>query len=421
MKKIILLIAVGFISFSFTASAEDGNKQMKKDLKVMLNPKSISLSENNGMVDVKFQIAVPRCFVHKKHQYIFTPVLTDYTNALPLPSVIIDGKKYAKMAAKQGHSKRMKEKMLSAPDMSNAILLKAAKNPRMITYETVVPFQAWMQNADLVTVQRFNSRKETTVIAEDVYAKGVAYTPAPVPVATITEVEKIVTEGMFNVHFNINSSVIDPKLENNMSELKNLSAIVAQIRSNTDNVLDSIVIIASSSPDGVYERNKKLAAARAESAKRYLITDLDMKAMNVDMIKPRCIAENWVGLDQLVNASDVSNKEGIIKAVSIPDLVKRERAMMALPQYGYMKKNILPQLRFVKYQIYYHTTVVNVIVVETPQPQQVQQPAAQPQQLMMQPNANVPQRAVIKDKHHGKRNVLEMKDKVSPHYMRYHR
>lgn len=423
MKKIILLIAVGIISFSLMNQVSASRRDIKKDLKIALNPSKIALVERNGMVDVKFQINVPRNFVCKKRQYIFTPVLTDYNNIMPLTSVIIDGKSYAKMAAKQGHSRRMKEKLTSAPDMSDAMTLMASKNPRMINYEVTVPYQSWMKDADLVTVQRFNSKKTTTLIAEDVYGKGVMVTPPPVaPVINNKNTEKVITkmEGKVNINFLINSSVIDMNLDSNIRELYNLKKIIANVRNNKNNVIDSIVIIASSSPDGGYENNKKLAAARAESVKQYLMKELGTTEKTINMIKTHCIAENWDGMANLVNASNVSNKPEILKVIAIPDLAKRERAMMALPQYGFIKKNILPQLRFVKYQIFYHQTAVKTVIVQTPAQQPAVQPIPVPQQQTMQ-QMPVPQRVVVKDKHHRRRNVEEMKDKVSPHYLRYHR
>lgn len=420
MKKIILLVAVGILSLSLTSYASGGRRDIKKDVKVSLNPKRISMVEKNGVVAIKFSIAVPRDFVHSKHQYVFTPILTDYHNAMPLTSVVIDGKKYAKMAAKQGHSKRMKEKMQSAPDMSNAMKLMASKSPRMITYEELVPFQPWMQNADLVTVQRFNSKKTTTLIAEEVYGKGVTVTPPPAPVVNNTKVEKVINkmEGVVRVNFLISSSKIDLTLASNIREMHNLKQIINNLMQNKNNVVDSIIIIASSSPDGNYEFNKKLAAARAESVKEYLMKDMGLKAQPNSIVKTHYIAENWEGLENLVNASDVTNKPAIIKAISTPDLVQRERAMMALPQYGYMKKYILPQLRFVKYQIFYHNVTTKTVVIPTPAPAAV---APAPAQQTFQPMNDVPQRVVVKDKQHRRRGVMEAKDKVSPHYLRYHR
>ncbi|MEG0500200.1 MAG: OmpA family protein, partial [Rikenellaceae bacterium] len=313
MKKIILLVAVGILSLSLTSYASGGRRDIKKDLKVSLNPKKISMVEKNGVVAIRFNIAVPRDYVHKKHQYVFTPVLTDYHNVMPLTSVVIDGKKYAKIAAKEGHSKKMKEKFKSAPDMSNAMKLMASRNPRMITYEELVPYQPWMQNADLVTVQRFNSKKATTLIAEEVYGKGVTVTPPPAPVVNNTKVEKIINkmEGKIKINFLINSSKIDPTLDSNIREMRNLKELIGSVMANKNNIVDSVIIIASSSPDGSYEFNKKLAAARAESVKNYLVQDLGVSAKAIGMIKTECIAENWEGLENLVNASNITNKPAV--------------------------------------------------------------------------------------------------------------
>lgn len=429
MKKIILLVAIAVSALTLTTYAGSGSRQIKKDLKVALMPSSLNLVEKNGVVDVKFKISVPREFVHSKHQYIFTPVLTDFNNVMPLTSVVINGEKYAKMAASNGHSKEMKEKMKSAPDMSNAVTLNATKNPRVIEYEYTIPYQPWMQNANLICIQRFNSKKSTVLISEDIYSKGVTVTPIPIPVQEIATsvVETIkVMDGKVNINFPINSSKIDMTLDSNIRELLNLENLITGVMENPNAIVDSVVIVASSSPDGIWESNNKLAMARAKAVKHYLVSNLGVAKDMTNMISVRCIAENWEGLENLVNASNVTGKPQILKVLAIKDLTARERAMMALPQYGYMKKYILPQLRFVKYKICYRTvttetTVLVAPIPETPAVAPQQQQMAQPMQMMpMRGGAMDNLKMKDKDKRDGK-NKAKIKFSESPHYLRYHR
>ena len=400
MKKIILLIIVAVVSVSLSSYAGP-LKKIKKDLKVALSPSTINLVEKDGQVDVVFKISVPANYVQSKHQYMFTPVLTDYTNIMPLTSVIIDGKKYAEMSAKKGHSREMQQKLESAPDMSNAIMLTASKNARIIDYEYTVPFEPWMENAHLVCIQRFNSKKSTVLIGESIYGKGVKITPCPKVIEAIAIVNNI--EGIAKINFPVSSSKIDLNLSNNRSEISKMENIINSIIDIESNIIDSIVVTASSSPEGSFLYNEKLAMSRSKSVKSYLVNKLNIKLSSNDIIKTKCIAENWTGLENLVLASAVPNKTNIIRTLSIRNLVQRERAMMALPEYSYIKRNLLPSLRFVKYQIYYHT--VSIAIIEAEEVPVVNNQPQQPQHH----SYNMNNKMIVETK---------MRDN---HYYRYHR
>ena len=420
MKKIILLVIVAVASLTLSSYAGP-KKQLKKDLKITLSPSKINLVERNGQVDVMFKMSVPANYVHSKHQYMFTPVLTDYNNIMPLETIIINGQKYAKMSAKNGHHKDMKQKLDAAPDMSKAIQLNASKNARMIDYEYTIPFEPWMANAHLVCIQRFNSKKNTTLIAEEIYGHGVEVTTIPTVIETVAIVDNI--EGIININFPISSSKINMNLGDNRNEIAEMENIIMKIMNNKANIVDSIIITASSSPDGRYASNEKLAMARAKSVKSYLLNKFDFKSKYKDVVKTKCVAENWVGLAALVLASDVPNKARILKAISIRNLAQRERAMMALPEYPYIKKYILPSLRFVKYEIFYHTVTIAIIEVEAaPAAPKMnttltnQCPACQQKNIVCTHN-----KLLFKEKVNHNRIVEKAKVKGDPHYYRYHR
>ncbi len=383
----------------------------------------LSLTEVNGMVNISFLINVPKKYVEGTHQYLFTPVLTDFNNTLPLTSVVIDGKKYAKMVAKGGHSKYMSNKMEMSDYMDNAIQLLGTKNERVIKYELTIPYEQWMENANLIIIERFNSRNNTVLIAEDVYAKGIKQTSPKVVLKPVIVKKEI--EGDIKINFPIGSSKIDMKLDDNLSELQALHKVLWDIMSNKDNVIDSVVIIASSSPDGSNAQNEILATAPAMSIKHYLIKNKELSPEMKEKVKVHAIAENWKGLKELVRASDISNKEQVMKTLSISNLDKREQAMMWLPQYGYIKKYLLPQLRFVKYRICYHNmTMEEVPVVIIPKERMT------PQQMQNQMNSvnhsehhhrHGKDRMVIKDKMKRGREKKEYKNKMDPRYIRYNR
>lgn len=418
MKKVILLLSMGIFSLTLAQQARADKRELRKEIKVALTPKTLSLIEKDGVINVKFLISVPANYVKSNKQYLFTPVLTDLENVYALPSVMIEGERYTKMAAKEGHSKQMKEKWENAPDMSDAIKLLATKNGRTINYEAVIPFECWMERAKMVTIQRFNSKKETVLISEDIYAPKVVITPKP---KLITEkIRKVhYLEGDVKVNFMIGSSKLDMSLDENTKELDNLNAMIKSIIQQPNAQLDSICITASSSPDGSYSLNKKLAESRAETVKNYITSHFGDSLNMGEVVKTNYIAENWRGLDKYVMQSSLQNKEQVLKAITLRNIKEREMAMISLPQYDYIKKYLLPKLRFVKYQIYFHTVTIEDILVMPKKQGKSQMRGTQGQQT----NTYIlmPQKDKEKEKVTGRKAKLKERDKISPRYIRYYR
>lgn len=423
MKKIILLTIVAVVSFSLSAYSGQGPRKYKKELKVLLTPSKILLVEENGIINLAFNIDVPAKYVHTKHQYLFTPVLTDYINVLPLPAITITGEKYAKILKNGKHSDHMKEKLSCCPDMSNSTDIIASKEPITVEYQCIIEYKPWMENAELITVQRFNSKKETMVIAEELYGNGVRVTTPPVEIVT-TNVLAIVDKmsGNIDLKFPMNKSKIFMSFGNNKQELEDLNKIVCDMMKSKKYVVDSLIVTASSSPDGPYSNNKRLAIERGNSVKKYFENKMGNGIFTNGIARTKSIAENWNGLRALVMKSNIKNKSQVMNVLNIKDLSTRKRAMIRLPQYSYIKNYILPQLRFVKYELYYRTTTFDEVVTiatETP----VVTETFVPKQISANVKVNnQPAEKIIFKEKVGRRKITEkVKERINYHYMRYRR
>jgi tetratricopeptide (TPR) repeat protein len=123
-----------------------------------------------------------------------------------------------------------------------------------------------------------------------------------------------------------------------------------------DLVLDSLVIVASCSPEGSFLSNKKLSAARSESVRRY-IGDLVPVEWR-DSLKASELPENWGQLTRLVVNDSLISKSSRDKALNImsdlgnPDAA--ERKLSALPEYRYMREKLYPKLRSVSFDFHLH-------------------------------------------------------------------
>jgi hypothetical protein len=142
--------------------------------------------------------------------------------------------------------------------------------------------------------------------------------------------------------------------------------------------LDSIVITASCSPEGSWESNRKLSVLRSQSVSRHyqaflkrredslrrsqgvmLSMDDSYRKVRKEPIRflPHYDAENWAMLDALVQKdsllreADKDRYKGL-KDISDPDA--REKMLQELSCYRYLRENLYPRLRTVRFDFHLH-------------------------------------------------------------------
>ena len=158
------------------------------------------------------------------------------------------------------------------------------------------------------------------------------------------------------VDFQQGKAVLDTAIGDNASELRRLRKCIDDVASRNEFDLDSLVIIASCSPEGPYKTNSRLSAARSETMRKY-ICDYVPDEWKDRMVTAE-LPENWPQLKKLV-ASDtlieVSVKE------KIHDLMDRtrdydllEKKISTLSTYRYLREKIYPKLRSVSFDFHLH-------------------------------------------------------------------
>ncbi len=132
------------------------------------------------------------------------------------------------------------------------------------------------------------------------------------------------------------------------SELKGESVkayqeAIAEILANERNTITSNDVIAYASPDGGEELNAKLSDKRSETAEKAFETiNTNDAPVNV-----KSIGQDWEGFKALVEASDIQDKDLIIRVLSMytdPETREAEIKNMSAV-YKELAKDILPQLR----------------------------------------------------------------------------
>ncbi len=172
------------------------------------------------------------------------------------------------------------------------------------------------------------------------------------------------------IDFGASGYDIDPDLGNNRSELKRIMDKFRDLNGNNIYSIDSIIVIASCSPEGNYPFNLRLSKKRAKTIASYFSNFLK-DSIN---FSSKNIAENWPMLEALVNKDTSLNradKESFFSKSIVTDYDKREVSMHNEPYYKYIRTKLYPKLRTVCFDIHLHRKGMIRDTIHTTEPDTV--------------------------------------------------
>lgn len=169
------------------------------------------------------------------------------------------------------------------------------------------------------------------------------------------------------IDFAVGRSDVDTLLGDNSSEIRRVRACIEDVVSRDEFALDSLVIVASCSPEGSYSSNRRLSKARSESVLR-LIEDYVPQEWK-DSLKASELPENWPQLTRLIEHDTLiaaaSRKQMLSMIVSMSDPDVTERRLSKMPEYRYLREHLYPQLRSVSFNFYLHRVGMQKDTVHT--------------------------------------------------------
>lgn len=182
--------------------------------------------------------------------------------------------------------------------------------------------------------------------------------------------------------FRSGKSEIDEGLGDNESRIKLIKRRLKELYLEPSLEMDSIVIVASASPEGSAKSNYALSQRRAEAVSNYFLRyleylkdslrreegfrlSLSSGAPEEDIVprRPeisfisRSGGENWALLDVLVErdtALDASGRAAYLKVAGIEDLDRREESLRRTGIYSHLRSEVYPSLRVVDFNFYLH-------------------------------------------------------------------
>ena len=118
--------------------------------------------------------------------------------------------------------------------------------------------------------------------------------------------------------------------------------------------MEGIEVSAYASPDGKMSFNEKLAEAREKSAGAYVSNELKNIKLDAD-VAGKYTAEDWEGFQEIVSASNIQDKEIILRVLSMySDPEEREQQIKNLSAaYTELANEVLPALRRARLRVNY--------------------------------------------------------------------
>ena len=157
------------------------------------------------------------------------------------------------------------------------------------------------------------------------------------------DVIKQTAEGQ--ILYQINSSNVRNS-ELKSASIKDFQAALEEIKANERKNLVSTDIVAYASPDGTEKLNEKLSNNRSASAEK-AFNKVTKKNKVEGPVNVTSVAEDWEGFQELIAASDLKDKDLIIRVLSMySDPAVREQEIKNMSNvYKTLAKDILPALR----------------------------------------------------------------------------
>lgn len=143
--------------------------------------------------------------------------------------------------------------------------------------------------------------------------------------------------------------------ELNTTSVKDFIKVLRDIKADQKGLaLDNVEVSAYASPDGALKFNTGLAENRKGSAEKYVSDQLKKTKLNTN-VDAKYTAEDWDGFQELVAASNIQDKEVILRVLSMyKDPEEREQQIKNLSvAFRELANKVLPELRRARLTVNY--------------------------------------------------------------------
>ena len=326
MKKITKMLSVAALSIAAVAcGSPEKMAKMAENVTVKCNPAVLEVVGGEIVADVT--VTYPEDYFHPKAILEVVPVIVYEGGEVAMESFMFQGEKVKdnfQVVPSDGATITKKVKFQYVPGMEKCYLELRGTVSHKAKY------------ADLPTKKVADGANTTYML---VCQKGKVDLKAD----GYQEIIKQTAEGQ--ILYQINSSNVRNSQLTSKS-IKDFQAALDEIKANERKTLTGTDIVAYASPDGKEDENAKLSDKRSVSAEK-AFGKVTKKHPVDGPVNVSSIAEDWEGFQELVAASDIEDKELIIRVLSMySDPAVREKEIKNMSSiFKTLAKEVLPELR----------------------------------------------------------------------------
>ena len=304
------------------------------------------LKVEQGRVDVTINGVIPAKYMEKKAVLTITPVL-----------------RYVQDGVQK--SVKGEELTLQGEKVQGNDQIIAYKEGGNFTIRTHFDYEPAMHKSELwlefdASISGKEKDMEPLKLADGVLATGELYrmtmTSARPATSSFSFERTIAQKQEANIRFLIQQAELR-KSELKSGSVQEFVNLLQRISASNQNLsLKNVEVSAYASPDGGVALNEKLATKRQQNTEDYVKQQMKQAKVDGD-VEASYTAQDWEGFQQLVRASNIQDKDVILRVLSMyQDPEEREQQIKNM-SHGFkeLADGILPELRRARMTINYET------------------------------------------------------------------
>ncbi len=338
-----------FIILLFLAGSVGMQAQTLFNGRVVVRDLAMDIDEGRSAMTISMKLLHGYSNIKSNSWVTVTPKITNGTDTLALSPVMIYGRLGYYDFARNNKVEFAK---------GNIMRYMSKKAPAEIDYKVVVPYEMWMEQAELlISEQREWCCNYPMHLSESsVYVRPatIVYTPEFIyinPQAETVKSRSISATAYIN--FQAGQTEVNPYYGNNRRELGKILSTIDSVRTDKDITVSSLFLKGYASPEGSYAKNVSLSGARTQSLKNYI---LEYAPQLYGVVSTESVPEDWEGLREFIENSNISHKSELLSVIDSgrePDNKEWVLKSRYKPEYRYLLDECYPLLRRTNYTIDY--------------------------------------------------------------------
>lgn len=343
MRTLATILYSAFVALFIFSSFELAAQNVLED---SIHAESWRADRNSTRLDVDLVLNTEDFAVSGNRMVLLTPRIVNGDDTLNLSSVGLMGRR------RYYYYERNESRY---PEIMSCEHHLVKDCPDSLVWMEAVPYEPWMNGARIQLLRQLYGCCNG-VVDESVTEFGLyrAYEPVlswATPVVENPKVRRL--EGSAFIDFVVSTTDIRPDYRENRREIGKILASIDSLRQDEDITIDSISIKGYASPEGTYSNNMRLAEGRTTALKDYVTALYDFED---NFIRTSYEPEDWSGLADFVEKSNISNKDSILAIIGNamePDGREAYLKRQYPKEYKFLLDVCYPALRHSDYRIVY--------------------------------------------------------------------